>query len=131
MGKKLNLKVVALLRDSKIPKVSFSSSFKEVIYEISEKRLGATVVEKNGGLCGLITDGDIRRVFEKNENISELIAADIMTKNPIKVKEDLLASRALKLMQAKKINHLVVIREDHTYLGIVHILDFINEGLDG
>ena len=131
LGKKLNLKVVALLNDSKIPKVSFSSSFKEVIYEISEKRLGATVVEKNGGLCGLITDGDIRRVFEKNENISELIAADIMTKNPIKVKEDLLASRALKLMQAKKINHLVVIREDHTYLGIVHILDFINEGLDG
>jgi len=70
------------LRDSKIPKVSFSSSFNEVIYEISEKRLGATAVEKNGGLCGLITDGDIRRVFEKNENISELIAADIMTKNP-------------------------------------------------
>ena len=131
LGKKLNLKVVALLRNSKIPKVSFSSSFKEVIYEISEKRLGATVVEKNGGLCGLITDGDIRRVFEKNENISELTAADIMTKNPIKVKEDLLALRALKLMQAKKINHLVVIREDHTYLGIVHILDFINEGLDG
>ncbi len=69
--------------------------------------------------------------LKKNENISELIAADFMTKNPIKVKEDLLASRALKLMQAKKINHLVVIREDHTYLGIVHILDFINEGLDG
>tara|TARA_B100000963_G_scaffold73558_1_gene61518 strand:+ start:7091 stop:7600 length:510 start_codon:yes stop_codon:yes gene_type:complete len=124
-------KVVALLRDSKIPKVSFSSSFKDVIYEISEKRLGATVVKKNGVLCGLITDGDIRRVFEKNENISELIAADIMTKNPIKVKEYLLASRSLKLMQAKKINHLVVIREDHNYMGIEHILDFINEELDG
>ena len=131
LGKKLNLRVADLLNDSKIPKVSLNSSLKEVICEISEKRLGATAVEKNGDLCGLVTDGDIRRVFEKHENITGLKAADIMTKNPISVDENLLALEALKLMQTKKINHLVVMGGNHTYLGIVHILDFINEGLNG
>lgn len=131
LGKKLNLRVAGLLNDSKIPKVSLNSSLKEVICEISKKRLGATAVEKNGDLCGLVTDGDIRRVFEKHENIARLKAADIMTKNPISVDENLLALEALKLMQTKKINHLVVMGGNHTYLGIVHILDFINEGLNG
>jgi arabinose-5-phosphate isomerase len=131
LGKKLNLRVAGLLNDSKIPKVSLNSSLKEVICEISKKRLGATAVEKNGVLCGLVTDGDIRRVFEKHENITGLKAADIMTKNPISVDENLLALEALKLMQTKKINHLVVMGGNHTYLGIVHILDFINEGLNG
>ena len=131
LGKKLNLRVADLLNDSKIPKVSLNSSLKEVICEISEKRLGATAVEKNGDLCGLVTDGDIRRVFEKHEKITGLKAADIMTKNPISVDENLLALEALKLMQTKKINHLVVMGGNHTYLGIVHILDFINEGLNG
>ena len=62
--------------NSKIPRVSKDSraTLKEVIYEISEKRLGATVVEENGIICGLVTDGDIRRVLEKHENISGLKA---------------------------------------------------------
>ena len=64
---------------SNLPSVSHEASLKEVILEISEKRLGATVVEKNGKLCGLITDGDIRRVLEKHENISGLSATNIMT----------------------------------------------------
>ena len=131
LGKKLHLKVVDLLTDSKIPKVSLDATLKEVIYEISEKRLGATIVEKNGDLYGLVTDGDIRRILEKHENISGLKASDVMSKNPIKVNENLKAIEALKLMQIKKINHLVVVREGNYYLGIVHILDFIKEGLNG
>ena len=131
LGKKLHLKVGDLSDYSNIPSVSYEASLKEVILEISEKRLGATVVEKNGILCGLITDGDIRRVLEKHENISGLSATNIMTHKPVKVDEDMLAYDALKLMQAKKINHILVMGKDNKYRGIVHILDFIKEGLNG
>lgn len=131
LGKKLHLKVIDLTDDSKIPRVSIRATLKEVIYEISEKRLGATVVEDNGKLFGLVTDGDIRRILEKNENISGLMASDIMTNNPISVAEDMLALDGLKLMQAKKINHLIVLGKDKNYKGMVHILDFIKEGLNG
>ena len=131
LGKKLHLKVVDLIADSKIPRVSKDSTLKEVIYEISEKRLGATVVEENGIICGLVTDGDIRRVLEKHENISGLKAIEVMTQKPISANENLLAFEALKLMQSKKINHLVILNKDNTYRGIVHILDFIKEGLNG
>ncbi len=131
LGKKLNLKVIDLLGDSKIPRSSLNSTLKEVIYEISEKRLGATVVEKNGKVYGLITDGDIRRILEKHEKINGLKAFEVMTQNPISVNENFLAFEALKLMQAKKINHLVVFGKGNVYLGIVHILDFIKEGLNG
>ncbi len=131
LGKKLHLKVIDLLGNSKIPRSSVNSTLKEVIYEISEKRLGATVVEKNGKVYGLITDGDIRRVLEKHEKINGLKASDVMTQNPISVDENFLAFEALKLMQAKKINHLVVFGKGNVYIGIVHVLDFINEGLNG
>ena len=131
LGKKLHLKVGELSDYSNIPSVSYEASLKEVILEISEKRLGATVVEKNGILCGLITDGDIRRVLEKYENISGLSATNIMTHKPVKVDEDMLAYDALKLMQAKKINHILVMGKDNKCRGLIHILDFIKEGLNG
>ena len=131
LGKKLHLKVGDLSDYSNIPSVSYEASLKEVILEISEKRLGATVVKKNGKLCGLITDGDIRRVLEKHENISGLSATNIMTHKPVKVDEDMLAYDALKLMQAKKINHILVMGKDNKYRGLIHILDFIKRGLNG
>ncbi len=131
LGKKLHLKVGDFSDYSNIPSVSYEASLKEVILEISEKRLGATVVEKNGKLCGLITDGDIRRVLEKHENINGLTATNVMTNKPVKVDEDMLAYDALKLMQAKKINHILVMGKDNKYRGIIHILDFIKEGLNG
>ena len=131
LGKKLHLKISDLSDYSMIPSVSDKASLKEVILEISEKRLGATVVEKNGKLCGLITDGDIRRVLEKYENISGLTASDVMTRKPVKVDEDMLAYDALKLMQANKINHILVMGKDNNYRGLIHILDFIKEGLNG
>ena len=131
LGKKLHLKVGDLSDYPNIPSVSYEASLKEVILEISEQRLGATVVEKNGKLCGLITDGDIRRVLEKNEKISGLSANNIMTHKPVKVDEDMLAYNALKLMQAKKINHILVMGKDNNYRGLIHILDFIKESLNG
>ena len=131
LGKKLHLKVADLLDDSRIPKVSIDASLRDVIYEISDKRLGATIVEENGLVCGLVTDGDIRRVLQINENISGFKASDAMTKNPIRVEENMLANDAMKLMQNKKINHLIVLDKRQTYLGIVHVLEFIKEGING
>ena len=131
LGKKLHLKVADLLDDSRIPKVSIDASLRDVIYEISDKRLGATIVEENGLVYGLVTDGDIRRVLQINENISGFKASDAMTKNPICVEENLLANDAMKLMQNKKINHLIVLDKRQNYIGIVHVLEFIKEGLNG
>ena len=79
----------------------------------------------------MITDGDIRRVLEKHENISGLTASDVMTHKPVKLDENMLAYDALKLMQANKINHIIVIGKDNNYRGLIHILDFIKEGLNG
>ena len=130
LGNKLNLKVSDLLDHSIMPKVTNDASLKDVIYEISDKRLGATIVEDNRKISGLVTDGDIRRVLQINDNISGLKASDVMTKKPICIHENMLAYDAIKLMQNKKINHLVVVDEEEFYIGIVHVLEFIKEGLN-
>ena len=130
LGKKLNLKIRDLLKDDFKPQVSPKTKMKDVILEISRKRLGATVVIEDNSIVGMITDGDIRRVLEKNDNISELNADQFMTKNPKCVRDNLMAIDALYLMQNKKINHLIIIDHKDSYVGITHILDFINEGLN-
>ena len=130
IGKKLNLKIRDLLKDDLRPKVSRKTKMKDVIVEISEKRLGATVVIEGDRVIGMITDGDIRRVLEKHDNISELHAHQFMTKNPTCVRDDLMAIDALYFMQNKKINHLIIMNQKDSYVGIIHILDFINEGLN-
>ncbi len=130
LGKKLHLKVADLIMDQPMPSVSPETAFKEVIYEISDKRLGATIVEKNGKIQGLITDGDLRRAMEKTENFGHLTAGEIMSKNPVGVDQKMMAVEALNLMRNKKINHLIVLGNDVSYCGLVHILDFIKEGLN-
>ena len=95
LGKKLNLKIRDLLRDNLKPKVSPKTKMKDVIIEISEKRLGATVVIERNIILGMITDGDVRRVLGKHDNISELTAEQLMTINPVCVSENLMAIDAL------------------------------------
>jgi arabinose-5-phosphate isomerase len=130
LGKKLNLKIRDLLSDNPRPQVSPKTKMKDVIVEISEKRLGATVVIERNSIVGLITDGDVRRVLSKHDNISELTAEQLMTKNPICVRDNIMAVDALYFMRNKKINHLIIMDEKNSYIGITHILDFINEGLN-
>jgi len=129
LGKKLYLRVADLYVKNEKPKLAKEGSLKEVIVEISSKRLGATaVVDKNDFLLGIITDGDLRRMLEKNISLDGVTAADIMTATPKSIGADELAVDALDLMRKRSITQLVVV-EDGKYLGFIHLHDLIREGL--
>ena len=117
-----------LQRDAK-PAVDLQSSLKEIIYEISNKRLGATVViDEQGKVEGIITDGDIRRMLEKTSDLSNVYAKDIMTPNPFVMDVEEMATDALSFMQQKDITRLVVLNKQQ-YEGILHIHDLLKEGI--
>ncbi|MGZ5134528.1 MAG: KpsF/GutQ family sugar-phosphate isomerase [Flavitalea sp.] len=129
LGKKLYLRVSDLYINNEKPAVSVNASLKDVIVEISTKRLGATAVTDAQGQCiGIITDGDLRRMLEKNIPIDSATAADIMTNNPKYINWDQLAVDALDIMRKKNITQLLV-KKGEQYLGILHLHDLIREGL--
>ena len=129
LGKKLYLRVADLYKDNEKPKVFATQPLKDVIVEISKKRLGATaVVDEQNNLLGVITDGDLRRMLEKDSNIEKISAKDIMTINPKTVDADDLAVAALDLMRRNEITQLIVV-ENKKYSGIIHLHDLIREGL--
>lgn len=107
-----------------IPIVSPSTSLKEVIYEISSKKLGATVVVEDRKLVGIITDGDLRRAFEKGVNF-DTRAKDIMTENPKTIREDIFAEKAVEIMEKYKITVLPVVDENGQITGIIHLHDIL------
>lgn len=129
LGKQLYLKVKDVISNNELPSVKESASFKEVIYEISAKRLGATaVVDMEGKLAGIITDGDLRRLMEKSEDFTSDEANQFMTKSPIVLTSDEYAVKALEIMQAKNITHIVIV-EDERPIGFVHLHDLLKEGI--
>ncbi|MER3376449.1 MAG: KpsF/GutQ family sugar-phosphate isomerase [Allomuricauda sp.] len=128
LGKKLYLRVADIVVNNQKPQVDVNSSVKEVIVEISEKMLGVTAVMKEGNVVGVVTDGDIRRMLSKYDNISGLTAQDIMTSNPKTVEVDTLAVKALKMLQESGISQLLAF-ENGDYAGVVHIHNLINEGI--
>ena len=130
LGKKLHLTMGELLNENTKPAVRLDTRMKDVIFEISEKRLGAAVVLDGNKIMGMITDGDIRRILEKHDDIGQLTAEDLMRKSPISVNKELLAVKAFELMTNNKISQIIVIDDNKSYEGIVHILDFIKEGLN-
>ena len=131
LGKRLSLEIKEIMiRGERIPKVYINASIKDVILEITSKRLGTTtVVDNNGILTGVITDGDLRRLLEKTLDIKDLTAKDIMTKNPKVMKENYLASFALQQMENFKITTMIIIDEENRPAGIIHLHDLINLGL--
>jgi arabinose-5-phosphate isomerase len=130
LGKKLYLRVSELYVNNEKPQVSESASLKEVIVEISKKRLGTTaVVDANNHLLGVITDGDLRRMLEKNIPLDSVTAKEIMTLNPKTITADALAVEALDRLRKFDINQLVVVAGDASYLGFIHLHDLIREGL--
>jgi len=129
LGKKLYLRVNDLSKHNEQPSVSETSTLKEVIVEITKKRLGITaVINENNELTGVITDGDLRRMLEKGVDLEKTTAKDIMSVSPKTVAQDALAVQALDIMRKHNITQLLV-AEDKNYVGVIHLHDLIREGL--
>lgn len=128
LGKKLYLKVADLYVSNQKPKVNVDTPIKDVIIEISSKRLGVTAVLENNKLKGIVTDGDLRRMLEKTTDFSAFTAKDIMTFNPISIDADEMAILAKQIMENKKITQLVVLKKGK-YDGIIHLHDLLREGI--
>ena len=128
LGKKLTLKVSDILNYNSSPKVEINSSIKDAINEISSKMYGATAVLDKNIVVGIITDGDIRRVLNQNQNPMNLKVSEIMVKNPKFVSGNMLGSEALNLMNNDKITQLLVIDDGH-YKGMIHMHELLKAGL--
>jgi arabinose-5-phosphate isomerase len=128
LGKRLYLRVNDLSSQNLKPKVGLESTLKEVIVEITEKMLGVTAVTDNDKIVGIITDGDLRRMLSKSDDLSGLKAKDIMSTNPRKITEDAMAVDAKEVMEEFGISQLLV-EHNGAYAGIVHLHDLIKEGI--
>lgn len=129
LGKKLYLRVADLYTENEKPEVKADQSVKEVIMEMTRTRLGVTAVTgSDGRLMGIITDGDLRRMLQKSDSISHILARDIMTFEPKTILPSEMAVNALDVMRKAEITQLVVAEND-TYLGILHLHDLVKEGL--
>jgi arabinose-5-phosphate isomerase len=129
LGKKLYLRVFDLSNQNEKPVVTEDNTLREVIVEITEKRLGITAVLNDRGLLtGVITDGDLRRMLEKRDNLGGVKARDIMSAGPKTVEGDALAVDALDRMRKNNITQLLVTK-DGNYAGVIHLHDLIREGL--
>ena len=129
LGKKLYLRVSDLYIHNEKPSVTAEALLKNIIVEISKKRLGATAVtDGKNKLLGVVTDGDLRRMLEKNEPLDKITAKDIMSVKPKTISPDSLAVDALDLMRKSDITQLMVTL-DGNYLGIIHLHDLVREGL--
>ena len=129
LGKKLYLKVKHIITQNEKPISSAEDLIKDVIIEISRKRLGATVIIEENKILGIITDGDIRRMLQKNIDINKIKAGDIMTKNPKTIPANALAVSALKIMKEHNINQLIAVDDNNKYIGVIHIHDLLKEGI--
>ncbi|MGD0338439.1 MAG: KpsF/GutQ family sugar-phosphate isomerase [Bacteroidota bacterium] len=131
LGKRLLLKTEEIMiKGDGIPIVKPSVSFKDAIIVMTSKRLGATcVVNEDGSLAGIITDGDLRRLLQKTTDVGSLTAEQIMTKNPHTITADMLAAVALQEMEQYNITQLVVVDDQHKPIGVVHLHDLVKAGL--
>jgi len=131
LGKRLLLKVEDIMtKDEDIPIVKINTSLKDVIYMISSKRLGCSCVVNKSKIIGIITDGDIRRLLEKDlNNIQNLSAKDLMNQNPKIISGNMLAIEALELMEKNKIMQLIVGDKNKKPVGIIHMHRLVEEGL--
>ncbi len=129
LGKRLYLRVADMSDLNQKPQVAPTATLREVILEISGKRLGMTVVlGDDGSILGIITDGDLRRMLERSESPAALKATDIMTPNPKVIEGNELATEALALMRKHDITQLVVMKEGK-YAGVLHLHDLVREGI--
>lgn len=128
LGKRLYLKAGDIAAQNQKPRVQAAETIRNVIIEISSKRIGATVVLDDDNIAGIITDGDIRRMMEKHEHINHLKASDIMSKHPKTIDAAELATAALEIMQQHNISQLIVTKSG-SFEGFIHLHDLLKEGI--
>ena len=129
LGKQLYLKVEDVFPNNQLPLVRMDTSLRDVILEITSKRLGATaVVDEEKNLLGIITDGDLRRMLQKESNIAAIKAIDIMTRTPRSIDKSEFAVKALQVMQENSISQLVV-KDGNKVAGFIHLHDLLKEGI--
>jgi len=131
LGKQLYLRVSDLYLHNQVPAVFPDSPLREIIEEMTSKRLGATAVLFSGSrlLAGIITDGDLRRMLTGNPHLETLTAAEIMSTDPVTIGEDTLAIKAFEALRSRNISQLVVTGRAGEYLGFLHLHDLVREGL--
>lgn len=131
LGRKLLLRVDELMHTgSAIPTVNNEAVLKAALVEITQKKLGmTTVIDNNNRLTGIVTDGDVRRAFDKNYDVYSTQVQQIMTKEPKVIPADTLAAEALNIMNTKKITVLVITNEQHHPVGVIHMHDILRAGV--
>ena len=133
LGRNLTLTVKDVMHTgSRLPVVSEDAGFKKAVIEITDKTLGCVcIVDVSGKLSGIITDGDVRRVFYKYDDIGNLKAKEIMTKNPVSVAPTKLLGEALSIMENRKtqINVLRVVADNNELLGVIRLHDIVKSGI--
>lgn len=129
LGKRMYLRVQDLIKMNEVPQVKPDSTIRQIIVEISGKRLGATaVLGEDNSILGIITDGDIRRMLQLHSDVDPLRAKDIYSANPKSIERNELAVQALELMRSADITQLLV-TENGNYIGMLHLHDLIREGI--
>ncbi|MFC0471052.1 SIS domain-containing protein [Halalkalibacter kiskunsagensis] len=131
LGRKLLLTVGNVVKTSrKNPTVFGDDTIKDALFQMTAQGMGAaTVVDAQGFMLGVLTDGDIRRAFALTDNVLERKVEELCNLTPVVIKEDVLASQALELMEDKKVNVLPVINEMHQPVAMIHLHDLMNLGL--
>ena len=119
------MKVSELMRTGgAVPVVRSKTPMKDVIYEMSRKGIGVTTVIDDGDrVVGIISDGDLRRHLERDDQLLQRKAEDVMTRNPKTIEAEDLATEALNLMEEKKITSLLILDEERKIQGIIHLHD--------
>ena len=133
LGKRLLLHVKHLMHTGEeLPKVSPDTPMNKVLYEISNKRLGlTTIVDDNDVLLGIFTDGDLRRLIDKQQGFDvNLAVSEVMIRSPMTISEDAKAVAALEQMNEKKINQFVVVNEINQVIGVIGMHDLIQAGVN-
>lgn len=128
LGKRLYLTVGETIARNQVPLVAPDTDIRQVIVEISQKMLGVTAVLEGDTIVGVITDGDIRRMLSRYEDIKGLKAKDIMSSHPKTIEASVLAVDALDFMQNHKITQLLVTHSGR-YMGVIHLHNLIQEGI--
>ena len=130
LGKQLYLTVGDLSRQNQRPHVGLDAPLKDVLIEISGKRLGATaVLDAAGALAGIITDGDLRRVLAADVDLRSAKIADLMKRNPCTIDADRLAAEAVKQMETLRINSMLVVDNDNRLVGAFNMHDLFRAGV--